>query len=127
MNKVVLIGNITKDFELQKTTNGLPYARFQIAIKRKFTNENGERDSDFITIAVWRTIAENCAKYLHKGDKIAVNGQIQTRLYEVNGEKKYAIEVVADEIEFLNLKGKNKSDDIPQELTKIENEDDLPF
>ena len=126
MNKVVLVGNICRDFELQTTTNGLSFARFTIAVQRRFLNENGEKDSDFITIAVWRKTAENCAKYLHKGDKVAISGQIQTRSYEVNGEKRYATEGIADEVEFVVTKNKGEANDTPKELTEIE-DNDLPF
>ena len=105
MNKVELIGNIVKDFELQTSKGGLSYCNFTIAIPRAFKNEKGEKDSDFVRVKAWRGLAENVCKYVHKGDKVGVCGKIQGNSYEdENGEKKYATEIVADEVEFLVTK-----------------------
>lgn len=105
MNKVILIGNLTRDPELSQTPNGISVCKFTIAVGRKFTNANGEKETDFIPIVVWRALAETCAKYLKKGSKIAVHGSIQVRSYEdKNGGKRYVTEAVADEVEFLSPK-----------------------
>lgn len=103
MNKTFLIGNLTRDPELSETPSGVSVCKMSIAVNRNFTNANGERETDFFNIVAWRGLADNCAKYLSKGKKIAVVGSFQNRSYtDSNGEKKYVTEVMADEIEFLS-------------------------
>ena len=103
MNKVMLIGNLTRDPELRTTSSGTSVCTFSIAVNRNFTNAAGEREADFINITVWRGLAENCAKYLTKGRKVAVAGSLQSRTYDdKEGNKRYALEVVADDVEFLS-------------------------
>lgn len=103
MNKVMLIGNLTRDPELRTTSSGTSVCTFSIAVNRNFTNAAGEREADFINITVWRGLAENCAKYLTKGRKVAVCGALQSRTYDdKEGNKRYALEVVADDVEFLS-------------------------
>ena len=103
MNKVVLIGNLTRDPELQTTNGGVSVCRFALAVTRRFANSDGERDADFINITVWRNQAENCHKYLKKGSKCAVIGRIQTSVYDApDGSKRYTTDVVADEVEFIS-------------------------
>src|SRR5574344_1393760 len=105
MNKVIEIGNLTKDVELLKTNSGVSVAQFTIAVKRNYKNESGEYDSDFLNCVAWRTQADNLHKYCHKGDKIAIVGAVQTRSYDAqDGTKRYVTEIVADEIEFVNTK-----------------------
>ena len=105
MNKVILIGNLTKDPEFATTTNGVAVVRFTLAVSRKFTNDKGEREADFINCVAWRGLAENVDKYVSKGDKVAVCGTLQTRTYEAqDGSKRYATEVIADEVEFIGGK-----------------------
>lgn len=102
MNKCVLVGNLARDPELSETPSGISVCRFCIAVNRNFTNANGERDADFINIVTWRGLAENCGKYLVKGKKVALCGQIQTHNYDdKDGNKRYVTEVVADEVEFI--------------------------
>lgn len=102
MNKTFLIGNLTRDPELSETTSGVSVCKMSIAVNRNFTNANGERDTDFFNIVAWRGLAENCAKFLSKGKKIAVVGSTQNRSYETENGKKYVTEIMADEIEFLS-------------------------
>ena len=104
MNKCMLIGNLTRDPELRTTnSSGTSICTFTLAVSRRFANQQGEREADFIPIVVWRVQAENCAKYLRKGSQVAVSGSIQTRSYEANdGSRRYVTEVVADEVQFLN-------------------------
>lgn len=105
MNKVVLIGRLTRDVELRYTPNNVPTATFTLAVNRNFTNQSGEKESDFINIVVWRKQAENCKNYLTKGSQVAIEGRIQTRNYDgTDGKKVYVTEVVADSVEFLNTK-----------------------
>lgn len=105
MNKVILIGNLTRDPELTTTTSGISVCRFSLAVQRKFTNSEGERETDFINVVVWRNAAENCHKFLRKGSKAAVVGNIQTRSYDAqDGSKRYVTEVVAEEVEFVGTR-----------------------
>ncbi len=103
MNKVMLIGNLTRDPELQTTNGGVSVCRFSLAVTRRFANADGERKADFINIVVWRNQAENCHKYLKKGSKCAVVGSIQTSVYDApDGSKRYTTDIVADEVEFIS-------------------------
>lgn len=104
MNRVILVGNVTKDVELKTSSSGLKYCRFSVAVPRAFANEQGQKESDFVGVVAWRTLAETISKFVHKGDKIGVVAKLQTRVWEENGEKKYTTEIIADEIEFLNSK-----------------------
>ena len=82
MNKVYLIGNLTRDPEISTTTSGISVCRMSIAVGRRFTNAEGGRETDFFNVTAWRGTADNCAKFLKKGNKIAVSGSIQTRTYD---------------------------------------------
>jgi single-strand DNA-binding protein len=102
LNKVVLIGRLTRDPELRSTPNNVSVATFTVAVDRNYTNQQGEREADFIPIVVWRNLAETCGKYLTKGRLVAVSGRMQVRSYEGNdGQRRYVTEVVADEVQFL--------------------------
>lgn len=114
MNKVFLIGRLTRDPELRYTGSNVPVCSFSIAVNRTFTNSNGEREADFINVVVWRKQAENVKNYLSQGSQVAVDGRIQTRNYEdKEGNKRYITEVVADNVEFLGSKkeGNSKGDE----------------
>lgn len=134
MNKIILIGNLTKDPELITTNSGISVCRFTLAVSRRYTNSSGERETDFLNIVVWRTLGENCHKYLKKGSKCCVVGQVQNRSYEAqDGGKRYITEITADEVEFLSTKGSSDSDTFVKEpkpevaeLQPIE-DDTLPF
>lgn len=105
MNKVYLIGNLTRDPEISTTTSGISVCRMSIAVGRRFSNAEGGRDTDFFNVTAWRGTADNCAKFLKKGNKIAVSGSIQTRNYEkADGTKGFSVDIVADEVEFLSSK-----------------------
>lgn len=110
MNKVFLIGRLTKDPELRYTSSNIPTASFSIAVNRNFANQNGEREADFINIVVWRKQAENIKNYLSKGSQVAIDGRIQTRTYDAqDGSKRYVTEVVADNVQFLDTRGGNNN------------------
>lgn len=112
MNKVILIGNLTRDPELTTTNNGVSLCRFGLAVQRRFSSNDGEREVDFFNIVVWRGPAENCYKYLKKGSKVGISGSIQTRSYEGNdGTKRYATDIVAEEVEFLTSKSASSDGD----------------
>lgn len=103
MNKVFLIGNLTKDPEMRSTQSGVSVCNFTIAVNRRFRNaQTGQQETDFLNVIAWRQLAELCGKYLAKGRKVAVTGSIQTRTYEAkDGSKRTAWDIVADEVEFL--------------------------
>ena len=109
MNKVFLIGRLTRDPELRYTGNNTPVATFSLAVNRNFTNQSGEREADFINIVVWRKQAENVKNYIGQGSQVAIDGRIQTRNYEdQNGQKRYVTEVVADNVQFLDTKAQRE-------------------
>jgi single-strand DNA-binding protein len=102
LNKVVLIGRLTKDPEVKSTGSGVSVATFTLAVSRRYTNQQGEREADFIPIVAWRQLADTIGKYLTKGRLVAVSGSIQTRTYDTpEGQRRYMTEVVADEVQFL--------------------------
>lgn len=108
MNKVILIGRLTKDPELRYTPSGAAVANFTLAVDRPFTSQSGEREADFINIVVWNKPAENVAKYITKGRQIAIEGRLQIRSYEGNdGQRRWITEVVASNVEFLGSGGGN--------------------
>lgn len=132
MNKVFLIGNLTKDPELTKTQqNGTALCKFTLAITRNYSKD-GKHETDFLPITVWRAQAENCAKFLKKGSKAAISGSIQTRTYDANGERHYVTEIVADEVQFLTTKNEDGEDviaddaDFSDSLDPVTDED-IPF
>lgn len=102
LNRVILIGRLTRDPEMRYTPSGVAVTQFTLAVDRPFTSGNGEREADFIPIVVWRQLAEQCANYLRKGRLTAVEGRIQVRNYENNeGRRVYVTEVIADNVRFL--------------------------
>ena len=132
MNKVILIGNLTRDPEISTTSNGVSVCRFAVAVTRRYANAEGERDTDFVNIVAWRALAENCHKFLKKGSKVAVVGNLQTRTYDAqDGSKRYVTEVVAEEVEFLNTKadGAAAEPKKEEEVSKLQpiDDDGLPF
>lgn len=141
MNKAILIGNLTKDPEVRSTPNGVTVCTFSIAVNRRNTNQAGERVADFFNIVAWRQLGELCGKYLAKGRKVSVVGEIQTRSYDAkDGSKRYITEIVADEVEFLTPKGQDSGSGgsyertyerssapvAPEGFTEID-DDQLPF
>lgn len=137
LNNVVLIGRLTRDPELRYTPgNGVAVATFTLAVERPFTNQQGERDADFINIVTWRKLAENCTTYLQKGGMAAVKGRIQIRSYEDSqGIKRKVAEVVAEDVRFLDrgksadssaaLGSSDRDSDIGGDVEI--SEDDVPF
>lgn len=112
MNKVILVGNLTRDPELTETANGIAVCRFAIAVSRDYANSEGQRETDFFNITVWRGRAENCGKYLKKGNKVAIVGSLQNRSYEdKDGIKRNVTDVIANEVEFLTPKSASESDE----------------
>ncbi|MCI6542842.1 MAG: single-stranded DNA-binding protein [Firmicutes bacterium] len=135
MNKVFLVGNLTKDPELSTTTNGISVCRFSLAVSRRYVGASGERETDFINIVVWRGQAENCHKYLKKGSKCGIVGTLQTRSYDAqDGTKRYVTEVVADEVEFISTRNSDSASkqEVAEEVEDVTelkpiDDDSLPF
>ncbi len=120
MNKVILIGRLTKDPELKTIGSGVATVAFSIAVQRSFTNQNGEREADFINCVAWRRQAENISKYCTKGTQVAVEGRIQTRSYDAqDGTKRYVTEVICDNVTFLGSKGDKQNSYMPGEGTDL--------
>lgn len=139
MNKITLIGNLTHDPEVRSTPNGVTVCTFTIAVNRRFAQQGGERVTDFFRINAWRQLGENCAKYLAKGRKVAVIGELQARTYEnKDGATRMSLDVSADEVEFLTPRSQDEgsgysaprqNNAAPQDLagfTDIQS-DDIPF
>lgn len=125
MNRVILIGNLTKDPELSQTNNGLSVCKFTVAVSRSYGRE---KETDFFTVIAWRTQADNCARFLKKGSKVAISGSIQNRSYDGNdGVKRYVTEIVADEVQFLTTKGalEEEAQPVIGDLKPVD--DTLPF
>ena len=142
MNRVFLIGNLTRDPETRTTQSGTTVCSFTIAVNRRM-KQDGQQETDFFNIVAWRQLGELCQKYLSKGRKCAVTGRIQTRSYEAkDGSKRTAWDIVAEEVEFLSPVGQStghhgnaggyteavsKTQDAPKEgFTQVEDEE-LPF
>lgn len=117
MNKVVLIGRVTRDPELRYTSSNIPSTRFTLAVNRPFENQNGEREADFINIVVWRKQAENVKKYVTKGSLVAIEGRIQTGSYEKDGQRVYTTDVVADNVQFLESKAQSQNRIVEDNVT----------
>lgn len=144
MNKVILIGNLTRDPEVRTTGSGASVCTFSIAVNRRYQNQAGERVSDFFNIVAWRQLGELCGRYLAKGRKVCVTGELQNRTYDAkDGSKRTVTEIIADEIEFLTPKGQDSGSSgyapsssferqahrepmAPEGFTEIE-DDELPF
>lgn len=132
INKVTLIGRLTKDPELKFTPGtGTAVASFTIAVDRRVPNKDGKREVDFINIVVWGKQAESTANYMHKGSQIAISGRIQVRNYDAkDGTKRYVTEVVAEEVQFLEKKEQTESIQQGrseyQDMTEQDNSD-IPF
>ena len=137
MNKVILIGNLTRDPELTETNSGVQVCRFSIAVNRAYKNGDGERITDFFNCVAWRGLAETVARYTKKGNKVAVVGSIEPRNYEDSeGIKRTAVDIVAQDVEFLTPKQTGDSDDVGhdvprgngrQGLVPFDDDGDIPF
>ena len=126
MNKVILIGRLTKDVELRYTqTNNTAVASFSLAVNRKFVKSGEERQADFFNIIAWNKLAENISKYLFNGNQVAISGRLETRSWDdQNGQKHYVTEVIAEEVDFIGSKNKQNNEAILNSPTPINNTDD---
>lgn len=134
MNKIFLIGNLTQDPEVRSTSSGVTVCTFTIAVNRRYAGQDGEKQTDFFRINAWRQLGEVCSRYLSKGRKVAVVGELQARTYEAkDGSTRMSLDVSADEVEFLTAQadGQTKAAPRPEEpdtssFTDIQS-DDIPF
>ena len=140
MNKVFLIGNLTRDPELSETAGGVPVCHFSIAVNRNYSSQEGERQTDYFNCTAWRAMAETIARYTKKGKKVAVVGSVQLRNYEDNqGVKRTAVDIIAQDVEFLSPRENGDSfdemDDMPRQsapkrkpvLQAMDDDSDIPF
>jgi len=134
LNRIVLIGRLVADPQLRYTQSGTAVANFRIAVDRPFPNQQGERETDFIDVVAWRKLAETIANNLNKGRLVGVDGRLQVREYEHEGQRRRTAEVVADSVEFLdwpsNSQGGSGARRLqPEEPGPIDdfNPDDVPF
>ena len=119
MNKVLLVGRLTRDPELRTTTSGMAVTRFTVAVSEPYTNRNGERETNFISCSAFGRQADNIAKYCHKGTMVSAEGRIRTGSYDAqDGTKRYTTDVLCDRVNFLTPKGGegSKTDDIDQNM-----------
>ena len=135
LNRVVLIGRLTKDPELRYSPSGVAVTNFTLAIDRKFKNAQGEKETDFIPCVMFKQLAELCANYLAKGKLASVDGRIQVRTYnDKDGQKRWVTEVIAEDVHFLSPKdGGSGSTELPSSSEKgsfgheVNLDDDIPF
>lgn len=131
MNKVWIIGNLTKNPELRSTQDGTAVCGFTVAVNRAKSRNNPDPGADFFNVNAWRSLGENCAKYLAKGRKVAVVGRVSLRTWEKDGKHGATLEVTADDVEFLSTKAETTADSAPTVdaatgMAVVE-PDDLPY
>lgn len=132
LNKVVLIGRLTKDPELRYSPSGVAVTTFTLAVDRKFKNAQGEKETDFVPIKTFKQLAELCANYLTKGKMASVSGRLQISTYEKDSQKRWSTDVIADEIDFLSPKDSGGTGQAPASNYgslghEVNLDDDIPF
>lgn len=143
INRVILVGRITKDPELKVTQSNISFVRFTLAVNRQFADQSGERQADFIQCVVWRKQADNLAQYIRKGALLGIEGRIQTSTYETENGTRYSTDVVCDSVQFLESKNttshndnnyieqpsvsNDDSDEFYETSKELAAEEDLPF
>lgn len=136
LNKVFLIGNLTRDPECYETPSGVSCCRFDLAVSRSYANADGERQTDFFKCTAWRGLGETIARYCKKGNKIAVVGSVQIRDYEDNnGNKRTTVDVIVQDVEFLTPKAEAMEEEQPAPKKKakkptlqpMDDDSDIPF
>ncbi len=108
LNQIVLVGRLVRDPEIKESEGGHKYTNITLAVPKGYKNEQGEYETNFIDLKLWKGVAENTAEYCKKGDLLGVKGRVDTRFYENDGEKKYVTELVADKVTFLSNKSKEE-------------------
>ena len=125
LNRIVLIGRLTKDPELRMTNSGTPVCNFTLAVERNYTNRDGDKDVDFINIVTWRGLAENCARHLGKGRLVGIDGSLQIKKSENNGRKYINPEVNADNVRFLDFAKDNQKSNNSQANNQNQQNDEF--
>lgn len=126
MNKITIIGNLTKSPELRHTQEGIAVCGFTVAVNRPKTKNNQEPGADFFNVTAWRGLGENCAKFLEKGKKVCVIGRISLRTWETEEKHGASLEVLAEDIEFLSPRASDSPKDAESGYTVV-NTDELPY
>src|SRR5690554_574021 len=124
LNRIILIGRLTRDPEMRYTSNGIAVTNFTLAVQRNYTNQQGEREVDFINIVTWRKLAEHCAQHLGKGRLVAVDGSLQIRKSESNGRTYINPEVVANDVRFLDWPDNSRGNNYSSQNNNNNNNDD---
>lgn len=125
LNKAILIGRLTTKPELKYTSSNLPFARFSVAVNRAYSNSEGERETDFINVIVWRKQAENVCNYLDKGSLVMVEGSISTNSYDdKDGNRRHSTEIMAQNVQFLNTRVSKETTE-PEETYETDDEVDI--
>lgn len=128
INQVTLVGRLTRDPELRKTSDGLPVTTVTLAVNRQFRNQHGEIEADFVQCTIWKKAAENTVQYCRKGSVVGVTGRLQTRHYDNReGKRVYVTEVVAESIRFLGAKPNYTPAESPAPVTVTISKEELPF
>lgn len=135
MNRCVFVGRLATDPEQKMTPSGVVNCYFRLAVQRRFKDSTGERQTDFISCVAWRQTAEYACRYLHKGEMIAVEGSLQVRQYEKDGEKRSVSEIIVDNIQSCGTRSEGGFDQTVQQVretfgagfTEVEEDDELPF
>lgn len=125
MNKIIIIGNVTREPERKSTASGVPYTRICVAVNRK----SREQGTDFFNVVAWNKLAETCAAFVSKGSKICVEGSVQIREYEGrDGVKRSTIDIIASSVEFLNRVERAQEDPVQPVLERVDvPSEDMPF
>ena len=121
-NKVILMGRLTAAPELKQTQSGTAVTSFTLAVDRRYAKEGQEKQTDFITVVAWKGTAEFICKYFGKGSAILICGELQTRSWEQDGQKRYATEVVASEVSFCEAKKNSEGNNTPQQQNAVQSE-----
>lgn len=134
LNRVILIGRLTADPQLRYTQTGTAVVTFRLAVDRNRPNQQGERETDFIDVVAWQKLAETCANHLNKGRLVAVDGRLQIREYEYEGQRRRTAEVVAETVRFLDWPKDSGSSSMPstgfegnEGMDPFMPDDDVPF
>lgn len=133
MNIFVITGNVAKDVDVHVTNSGIKQARITLAVNRRYKNAQGVREADFFNCICWREKADFAEKYVTKGKKLCIAGEVQNRSYETqDGSKRYVTEVMVEQIEFCGAKndgekGKEEDEEKPMQMTPADDADGLPF
>lgn len=128
MNKIFIIGNLTKNPELRSTQDGTSVCGFTVAVNRQKTPKNPEPGAEFFNVNAWRGLGESCAKYLAKGKKVCVSGRVSLRLWDKDGKHGASMEINAEDVEFLSPRNEEPAQQsIESSLTPVDIGDELPY